>query len=156
MGLGRGQRAWMGDTRMEAIATSVVGSFVAISAILALAFALGFRGKGLLADEGEVRALAQPFGGTHDYMLDAHGTGAFALLIDGRLFAAKVMGNQIVTRVFPRTAILSVKVRQQNSSESVRVVAKFNDFSFPTLQVETTKQSLPTWLEAFLDDGKLE
>ena len=141
---------------MEAAVTSIVVSFAALCGILALAFALGFRGNGRLADEGDVRDLTLPFGGTHDYLLDVRGFGALALLSDGRLFAAKVMGNQIVTRVFSRTAIASVRVREQNSAKAAQVVAKFNDFSFPSLQMEITKQGLPTWLEPFLDKGKPE
>ncbi len=141
---------------MEAIVISIAGSFAAVGAMLVLAFVLGFKSTGLLADEGEIRSLAEPFGRTNDCLLDAHGVGALALLSDGRLFAAKVMGNQIVTRVFSKTAIASVRIRQQNLAESVRVVAKFKDFSFPSLQVETTKQGLPTWLEPFLDEGRPE
>jgi hypothetical protein len=145
-----------GRIAMGAAITSLVGSFAALCAILALAFALGFRGNRRLANEDEVRDLTLAFGGTHDCLLDVRGFGALALLSDGRLFAAKVMGNQIVTRVFSRTSIASVRVRQKNSAASAWVVAKFKDFSFPSLQVETTKHGLPTWIEPFLDEGKPE
>lgn len=139
---------------MEASIEAIVGSIAAVAVMIALAFILGFRSNRRLAGENDVRELTTPHGGAREFLQDSRGGGVLALLQDGRFLAAKVMGNQVVTRVFAPNAIQSVKFHKSRRAQSLRVLLKFEDFSFPTLHLETKDEDPPAWLESFRGGGK--
>lgn len=139
---------------MDASIEAVVGPVAAAIVIISLACMLGFRSNRRFSDESDVLALTMPHGGAREFLQDSRGCAVFALLNDGRFLAAKVMGNQIVTRVFARSTIRSVKIQRLQRKKSARFILKFEDFGFPSLHLETKDEEPPAWLSSLQTGGK--
>ena len=124
-----------------------LGSLASIAMLVALSYALGFKGRRTLSDESEVVALSQPYGGAREFVMDANGASAIAMLHDGRLLLCKVFGNTIVTRVFSGDEIVLVKDFGPDRGDVRRVSFQSKDLGFPTLALEMPHDVLPQWLE---------
>ena len=131
-------------------------SLAAIGFLVWLAYFLGFRGGRRITDEAELLALMGPYGGVQQFMLDTNGASAIALLNDGQLMAAKTVGDRITTRIFPKSALVSIKLHKAKPNQSLGVELRFNDVGFSSIRVDATESQLPAWLDQLQSEtGKL-
>jgi hypothetical protein len=121
-------------------------SLGSIGFLVWLAHFLGFRGGRRITDESELLALSRPYGGAQQFLLDTNGVSAIALLNNGQLMAAKTVGDRITTRIFPKSAVTSVKLHQKKPEQNLDVELRFNDLGFSSIRVESTGSRLPAWL----------
>jgi hypothetical protein len=124
-----------------------LGSLALIGFLVWLAYLMGFRGGRRISGETELLALAGPHGGTQQFLLDTKGASAIALLKDGQLMAAKIVGEQVVTRIFPISALMSIKQTKSKPDQNLAIELRFKDFGFAPVCVETNENHLPSWLE---------
>ena len=122
-------------------------SLASIGFLVWLAYFLGFRGDRRIAGEDEVRVLSYPYGGTQQFLLDTNGLSAIALLNDGQLLAAKIVGDRVATRVFPTSALGSVKLNQHEPNQNLGIELRFNDLGFASVRLATIDSKLPIWLD---------
>lgn len=122
-------------------------SLASIGFLVWLAYFLGFRGGRRITDESELLALSRPYGGAQQFLLDTNGASAIALLNDGQLMAAKTVGDRITTRIFPKSAVTSVKLHQKKPDQNLDVELRFNDLGFSSIRMEATDSCLPAWLD---------
>ena len=127
-------------------------SLAAIGFLVWLAYFLGFRGGRRITDEAELVALSRPYGGAQQFMLDTNGASAIALLNDGQLMAAKTVGDRITTRIFPKSAVTSIKLHQKKPEQNLDVELRFNDLGFSSIRVEAIESQLPAWLDQLQSD----
>ena len=130
--------------------TQVLIPFVALAAIgflVWLAYFLGYRGERRISDETELLALSRPYGGAQQVLLDAGGFGAIALLNDGQLLVAKIVGDRVATRIFPKSALGSVKLKSRGPNQNLEIELRFNDVGFSSMRLGTMDRNLPTWLD---------
>ena len=127
-------------------------ALTSIGFLVWLAYAWGFRGGQRIADEAELFALSRPYGGAQLFMLDTNGASAIALLNDGQLMAAKTVGDRITTRVFPKTALVSIKLRKSKSDQHMGIELRFADVGFSSVRVEAIEGQLPAWLHQLKSD----
>ena len=127
-------------------------SLAAIGFLVWLAYFLGFRGGRRITDEAELVALSRPYGGAQQFMLDTNGASAIALLNDGQLMAAKTVGDRIATRIFPKSAVTSIKLHQKKPEQNLDVELRFNDLGFSSIRVEAIESQLPAWLDQLQSD----
>ena len=124
--------------------------FVALAAIgflVWLAYFLGFRGERRISGEAELLALSRPYGGAQQVLLDTNGFSAIALLNDGQLLVAKIVGDRVATRIFPKSALGSVKLKHRKPDQNLEIELRFNDVGFSSMRLATMDSSLPTWLD---------
>lgn len=122
------------------------GSFAALALIVGLAAALGFRAKRQIAGEVDFSQLGAPYGGTRQIAIDAAGTGALALLGDGRLLVVRAVGSQLATRVVPLSAIAALQVRPVPKRSGIAVTVRLKDFGFPAVRLRIAGNTLPDWI----------
>lgn len=118
----------------------LAGSMAAVSLMVGLAWALGFR-RAARIDRAELErllALAEPGGRIEDLVIASDGRAALARLAGGKLLAAKVMGEDVSIRLYPAAA-LTLRLAPR------RVSAAFADLGFPTLNVRL-EHDPPPWL----------
>ena len=130
--------------------TPVLISLIALGAIgflVWLAYFLGFRGERRISGEAELFAISRPYGGAQQFLLDTNGSSAIALLNDGQLLAAKIVGDRAATRIFPKSALASIKLSQLKLDQNYGIELRFNDLGFSTMLVATTDNRLPIWLD---------
>jgi hypothetical protein len=121
-------------------------SLASIGFLVWLAYFLGFRGGRRISGEAELLALSDPYGGMQQFLLDTNGASAIALLNDGQLLAAKSVGGRIATRVFPKSALAALKLRQSNPAQHLGIEMQFNDLGFASMRLATVEHHLPAWL----------
>nr|WP_310524418.1 hypothetical protein [Polymorphobacter sp.] len=122
-------------------------SLASIGFLVWLAYLLGFRGGTRISGEAELQALSQPYGGAQQFLLDANGAGAIALLHDGQLLAAKIVGDRVATRIFPSSALASIKLFKPKSDQNLGIELRFDDTGFSSIRVATMENQLPAWLD---------
>lgn len=130
--------------------TQLLIAFVALAAIgflVWLAYFLGFRGGDGISGEAEFLALTQTHGGAQQFLLDTNGISAIALLNDGQLLAAKTFGNRFTTRVFPQSALSSIKMFKPKPDQNLGIELRFNDVGFPSMRLATMDNHVPSWLD---------
>lgn len=123
-----------------------IASLAAVGFLVWLAWALGFRGNRRIAGEAEMLALSEPHGGAQQCAIDTGGKSAIALLNDGRLLVAKIVGDRITTRIFDKGAIASIDMRRANG---LQVRVRFKDFGFASLRLDTLDSAPQLWLGNF-------
>ena len=121
-------------------------SLASIGFLVWLAYLLGFRGGRRIAGEAELLALGSPYGGVQQFLLDTNGASAIALLNDGQLLAAKSVGDRIATRIFPKSALSSMKLRQSKPAQHLGIELRFHDLGFASMRLATVENQLPAWL----------
>ena len=124
-----------------------IASLASIAFLVWLAYFLGFRGERRITGEAELLELSKPYGGTQQFLLDASGASAIALLNDGQLLAAKIVGDRLATRIFPQTALKYIKLYPPKSEQNLGVELRFNDVGFSSMRVTTMESHLPAWLD---------
>jgi hypothetical protein len=122
-------------------------SLASIGFLVWLAHFWGFRGGRRITDEAELLTLSRPYGGAQQFLLDTNGASAIALLNDGQLLAAKTVGDRVTTRIFPQSAVTSIKLHQKKAEQNLDVELRFNDLGFSSIRVEATESDLPGWLD---------
>ena len=133
-----------------AVLTQMLIPFVAFAAIgflVWLAYFLGFRGERRISSEAELLALSRPHGGTQQFLLDKDGSSAIALLNDGQLLAAKIVGDRVATRIFPKSALASIKLSKPKPDQNLGIELRFNDVGFSSMRVASMQNRLPAWLD---------
>ena len=129
---------------------ALLGPLVSLTAtafLIWLTYFLGFRGGRRFESEDEFLALSAPYGGAKQYLMDASGAGGIALLHDGQLLVAKMVGDKAATRIFPRSAIDSVVSSHASPGERLSIKMQFKDMGFSAVTLETTLGTLPAWLD---------
>jgi len=129
---------------------ALLGPLVSLTAsafLIWLTYFLGFRGGRRFESEDEFLALIAPYGGATQYLMDASGAGGIALLQDGQLLVAKMVGDKAATRIFSRSAIDSIVSSNASSDTRLSIKIRFKDLGFSALTLETALRTLPTWLD---------
>jgi hypothetical protein len=115
------------------------GSAAVVLLLIGMAFALGFRGATKL-DDARLDALAAAEGAQVEQAVVAlDRRSALARLAGGKLLIAKVMGEDVSTRIVP-TGAARVRFR------SGRLTVTFGDLGYPSLNMRLDEQ--PAWLAA--------
>jgi hypothetical protein len=128
----------------RAAGPELVGSVLAVSLMVGIAVALGFRKRTAL-DEAALARLAAAEGASVEAALIAPDRrNALARLSGGKLMAARVMGNDVSARVAPAAA---VRLNVANG----RLSATFADPGFPALNMKL--QDRPAWLDELAGGG---
>lgn len=122
-------------------------SLTATAFLIWLTYFLGFRGGRRFESEDEFLALSAPYGGATQHLMDAGGAGGIALLGDGQLLVAKMVGDRVATRIFPPSAIDSLVTSQAKDKMNLSITLQFKDLGFSAVQLETKMGTLPTWLD---------
>ena len=118
------------------------GSLVVIAIMVAAAALLGFRQTSRILDEASLRTLvadADPDARVEQALLDAEGRAALALLSDGRMIAARAVGDGFALRSFASSGL---KLRQERR----RLIATFGELGFPPLHIALKDDAPPPWL----------
>ena len=121
---------------------TLAGSAVVVAFMLGVAALLGFRKRAFIADENTLAALLadyEPGARIEAAAIDDEGRSALARLVDGRLLAARVMGDSVSVRAVAASA---VRVRLSDG----HVAARFADIGFPSLNMAIAAP--PAWLAA--------
>lgn len=122
---------WVAEAPVLAGSAAVVLFMVGVAALL------GFRNTAKL-DAAELERLAVAEGASvEDSLIAADGLQALARLSGGRIMIARVMGNDISTRIAPFGA-LQLHIRRG------KLNARFADLGFPPLEMPL--QAPPPWL----------
>jgi hypothetical protein len=124
-----------------------LASLTATAFLIGLAYFLGFRGGRRFASEDEFLALSAPYGGATEHLMDASGAVGIALLRDGQLLVARIVGDKVAIRIFPQSAIQSLKSSQATPGKRLSIKMQFKDFAFSPVTLETTLGVLPAWLD---------
>jgi hypothetical protein len=132
---------------MTAALLGPLASLTATAFLIWLTYFLGFRGGRRFGSEDEFLALSAPYGGATQYLMDAGGSGGIALLRDGQLLVAKMVGDKVATRVFPQSAIDSLVSSYASSDKRLSIKMQFKDLGFSAVTFETTLGALPAWLD---------
>jgi hypothetical protein len=115
------------------------GSAAVVLLLIGMAFALGFRGA-MKLDESRLAALAAAEGArVENAIVGADGRTGVAQLSGGKLLIAKVMGEDVSTRVVPAGG---AQVRFRNG----RLTVTFGDLGYPSLHMRLDQE--PAWLAA--------
>lgn len=122
-------------------------SLASIGFLVWLAYFLGFRGGHRISGEAELLALSRPYGGVQQFLLDKNGASAIALLNNGQLMAAKIVGDRVATRIFPKSALTYVKSHPSKKDQNLEVELRFSDVGFSSMRVQASESHLPTWLD---------
>ena len=134
--------SYLAEWRAEAPA--LIGSVIAVTLMVGVAAAFGFRKKALL-DEAALARLAAAEGASVEHAIIApNGRDALAQLSGGKVLVARVMGNDVSARVAPAGA-LRLKLAPG------RLSATFADLGFPPLNMRL--QDAPAWLDKLAGGG---
>jgi len=128
---------------------ALLGPLVSLTAsafLIWLTYFLGFRGGRRFESEEEFLALSAPYGGATQHLMDAGGAVGIALLRDGQLLVARMVGDKVATRIFPQSAIQSLKSSHASPRRRLSIKMQFKDFGFSPVTLETTFGALPAWL----------
>jgi len=135
---------------------ALLGPLVSLTAsafLICLTYFLGFRGGRRFESEAEFLALSTPYGGAAQHLMDAGGTGGIALLGDGQLLVARMVGDKVATRIFPQSAIHSLVSSHTSPGERLSIKMQFKDLGFSAVTLETTLSTLPAWLDLLQTRG---
>lgn len=139
--------------------TALLGPLASVAAtafLIGLAYFLVFRGGRRFASEDEFLALSAPYGGARQHLMDSGGAGGIALLGDGQLLVAKMVGDQVATRVFPLTALGSFLASPAKDGQHWSIKLQFKDLGFSAVTIETNGDALPAWLDRLqTQEGKV-
>lgn len=125
------------------------GSLIVIAIMVAAAALLGFRQSSRILDEASLRQViadADPDARVQAALLDAEGRAALALLADGRMIAARAVGDGFALRSFASSGL---RLRQ----EGLRLIATFGELGFPPLHMTLKDDAPPPWLTALVRAG---
>lgn len=123
---------------------ALIGSVIAVTLMVGVAAALGFR-KTARLDEAALDRLAAAEGASVERaVIAANGRHALARLSGGKLMVARVMGNDVSARVAPAGAL---RVKWGGG----RLSATFADLGFPALNMRL--QDAPAWLDELAGGG---
>jgi len=128
-------------------------SLTATAFLIWLTYFLGFRGGRRFESEDEFLALSAPYGGATEHLMDAGGAGGIALLHDGQLLVAKMVGDKVATRIFPQSAIDSLVCAYASSGERLSIKMQFKDLGFSAVTLETKMRTMPAWLKMLQTKG---
>ena len=135
---------------------ALLGPLVSLTAtafLIWLTYFLGFRGGRRFESEDEFLALSAPYGGATQHLMDAGGAGGIALLRDGQLLVAKMVGDKAATRIFPQSAIDSLVSSYASPGERLSIKMRFKDLGFSAVTLKTTLVTLPAWLHLLQTTG---
>ena len=124
---------------------TLAGSAAVIAFMLIVGAALGFAKGVRIADEAQLSTLLaayEPGARIASSAIDEKGRAAMARLADGRLFIARVMGDEVSLRTQSADAV-------RLTYGKGKVSARFADLGFPSLNMELTEP--PAWLLALGD-----
>lgn len=131
-------RQWVAE------APALAGSILAVTLMVGIAAALGFR-KTARLDEAALEQLAAAEGtSVEGAVIAPNGRHALARLSGGKLMVARVMGNDVSARVAPAGAV-RLKIG------GGRLSATFADLGFPALNMRL--QDAPAWLDELAGGG---
>jgi len=130
-----------------------LASLTATAFLIWLTYFLGFRGGRRFESEDEFLALSAPYGGATEHLMDAGGAGGIALLHDGQLLVAKMVGDKVATRIFPQSAIDSLVCAYASSGERLSIKMQFKDLGFSAVTLETKMRTMPAWLKMLQTKG---
>jgi hypothetical protein len=134
--------SYLAEWRAETPA--LIGSVIAVTLMVGVAAALGFR-KTARLDEAALARLAAAEGASVEHAVIApNGRDALAQLSGGKVLVARVMGNDVSARVAPAGA-LRLKLAAGQLS------ATFADLGFPALNMRL--QDAPAWLHELAGGG---
>lgn len=126
---------WIAQWAAEA--PVLAGSAAVVLFMIAMAWLLGFRAKAKLT-EADLARLAEGEGASvRNAMIAPDGRAALAVLSNGKLMIARVMGADLSARAVPAGAV-RVQVTRG------RLIAAFADTGFPPLHMKL--DSAPAWL----------
>ena len=125
-------------------APALIGSVIAVTVMVGIAAALGFRRTAKLDEAALARLAAAEGASVEGAVIASDGKDALARLSGGRLMVARVMGNDVSARVAPAGA---VRVRVGDGKLS----ATFADLGFPALNMKL--QDSPAWLKELARGG---
>lgn len=128
---------------------ALVGQLASLAAtffLIWLAYFLGFRGGRRFESEDAFLALSEPYGGARQHLMDAGGAGGIALLGDGQLLVAKMVGDKVATRVFPPMALDSLLASQAKDGQHLLITMKFKDLGYSAMKLKANLSTLPAWL----------
>jgi|LauGreDrversion4_2_1035121.scaffolds.fasta_scaffold82666_4 hypothetical protein len=128
-------------------------SLTATAFLIWLTYFLGFRGGRRFESEDEFLALSAPYGGATQHLMDSGGAGGIALLRDGQLLVAKMVGDKVATRIFPQSDIDSLVSSFDPPGERLSIKMQFKDLGFSTITLKTTLDTLPAWLKLLQTRG---
>lgn len=123
---------------------ALVGSVIAVTLMVGVAAALGFRKTARLDDAALERLAAAEGASVEAAVIAANGRHALARLAGGKLMVARVMGNDVSARVAPAGAV-RLKIG------GGRLNATFADLGFPALNMRL--QDVPAWLDELAGGG---
>ena len=123
---------------------ALLGSVIAVTLMVGVAAALGFRKSARLDDAALERLAAAEGARVEAAVIAPNGRDALARLSDGKLMVARVMGNDVSARAAPAGAV-RVKVARGKLS------ATFADLGFPPLHIRL--QDTPAWLDDLAGGG---
>jgi len=112
-----------------------------------LAYLLGYHGGRRFESEAEFLALCTPYGGARQHLLDLGGQSGIALVGNGQVLVAKMVGDRVATRVFSPSAIEAFDVTHTDPGEIVAVKLHFKDVGFSAVTLKTTLGTMPCWLD---------
>ena len=125
-------------------APALAGSVIAVTLMVGLAAALGFRNTAKLDEAALARLAAAEGASVEGAVVSRDGKHALARLTGGMLMVARAMGNDVSARVAPARAV-RLKVADG------RLRATFADLGFPALNMRL--QHSPAWLEELAGGG---
>lgn len=129
---------------------ALLGPLISLAAtgfLIWLAYFLGFRGGRRFESEDAFLALCAPQGGAIQHLIDAAGAGGIALLGNGQLLVAKMVGDKIATRVFPLSALDRLVTSLAKDGQHLSITLHFKDVGFSAMTLKTNMGTLPTWLD---------
>ncbi len=132
-----------------------LASLAATFFLIWLTYFLGFRGGRRFENEDAFLALCAPYGGAKQHLMDAGGAGGIALLADGQLLVAKMVGEKVATRVFPPSTIDRLVSSPAKDGQHLLLTLQFKDFGYSAMTLETNMGALPAWLDRLPTKGRI-
>lgn len=137
---------------------ALLGPLISLAAtgfLIWLAYFLGFRGGRRFESEEAFLALSAPYGGATQHLMDAGGAGGIALLGDGQLLVAKIVGDKVAIRVFPLSALDRLVTSPAKDGQHLSITLQFNDLGFSAMTLEMKMGTLPAWLDRLPTKGRI-
>jgi hypothetical protein len=123
------------------------GSAAVIAFMVGVSALLGFGKPQRIAGTDDLAhhlAEYEPDARIRTAFVEARGRAALALLADGRLLAARVMGDRVSLRAFAASAV-RLHLRADG------LTATFGDVGFPALHIALKDEAPPAWLTELAD-----
>ena len=117
----------------------LAASAAVVALMVGVAFALGFRDTAKLDSDMMARLASEESAGVEAAVIDSAGRAGVALLSDGRVLIARVMGGDVGVRVAQRA---NIRVRLRGNRLSVTA----GDLGFPALNMSA--DSIPAEIAA--------